>query len=239
MVEHQLPKLRARVRFSSPAPERNPRSAAWGLFVVRSYSGAAFSSLRPENPPTRCLRYQPDHKIGRLGPTAEWADVSSARGERHHDVCARCVYSSGGRPRHHPVGPVRTAPGTPRNHGATVPPVGLSGSQQRADRPGAKAGTKGSPWCCLLPLHRKLDPTWWKRCPSRSEWRTRPATRMRSHTQLAFTPPWPSARSDQSSMTGRHGDRNGSSRSCTSPLAMTRTRKAPGPGGWSMSAERS
>ncbi|MGW5465270.1 hypothetical protein [Streptomyces sp. NPDC003996] len=29
-----LPKLRARVRFSSPAPERNPRSVAWGLFVV-------------------------------------------------------------------------------------------------------------------------------------------------------------------------------------------------------------
>jgi hypothetical protein len=31
-----LPKLRARVRISSPAPETNPRSATWGLFVVQT-----------------------------------------------------------------------------------------------------------------------------------------------------------------------------------------------------------
>jgi hypothetical protein len=29
-----IPKLRARVRFSSPAPRISPRSAAWGLFIV-------------------------------------------------------------------------------------------------------------------------------------------------------------------------------------------------------------
>ncbi len=34
MVEHQLPKLRARVRFSSPAPCETPRSNTWGFFVV-------------------------------------------------------------------------------------------------------------------------------------------------------------------------------------------------------------
>src|SRR5690349_16570939 len=34
MVEHQLPKLRARVRFSSPAPDASPRPTAWGFFVL-------------------------------------------------------------------------------------------------------------------------------------------------------------------------------------------------------------
>jgi hypothetical protein len=38
VVEHQLPKLRVRVRFSSPAPDFAPRSAAWGLFVVQTNS---------------------------------------------------------------------------------------------------------------------------------------------------------------------------------------------------------
>lgn len=36
MVEHQLPKLRARVRFSSPAPCETPRSMTRGFFVVQT-----------------------------------------------------------------------------------------------------------------------------------------------------------------------------------------------------------
>lgn len=36
MVEHELPKLRARVRFSSPAPRLRPRSSTRALFVARA-----------------------------------------------------------------------------------------------------------------------------------------------------------------------------------------------------------
>jgi hypothetical protein len=44
---------------------------------------------------------------------------------------------------------------------------------------------------------------------------------------------------NQSSITGRHGERNGSRRVCTTPLAITRTRNEPDPGGRSKSSARS
>jgi hypothetical protein len=36
MVEHELPKLRARVRFPSPAPTRRPRSQTWAFIIVQT-----------------------------------------------------------------------------------------------------------------------------------------------------------------------------------------------------------
>ena len=42
-----IPKLRARVRFPSPAPRRRPRSATWVLFVVRT-SSAISCQIRAE-----------------------------------------------------------------------------------------------------------------------------------------------------------------------------------------------
>lgn len=62
MVEHELPKLRARVRFSSPAPPPRPRSSTRALLVVRTTSGfahqirtrqRALSTDRPANQRSR------------------------------------------------------------------------------------------------------------------------------------------------------------------------------------------
>lgn len=49
MVEHELPKLIARVRFPSSALERSPRSATWGFVVVPTCRGPSC----PPGAPTR------------------------------------------------------------------------------------------------------------------------------------------------------------------------------------------
>lgn len=82
MVEHELPKLRARVRFSSPAPRLRPRSSTRVLFVVwtiqasptRSGPGGASPKTRTATggapPAARLSRGRPCSHPRRVRPSA-------------------------------------------------------------------------------------------------------------------------------------------------------------------------
>ncbi len=103
MVEHELPKLRARVRFSSPAPRLRPRSSTRALFVVSTCSGcrtpdpgqAVCPRATRTTPATlraaRLDRLRPRRRPRRSPPTASPPDAATPR----------CDSPGSGRPRSH------------------------------------------------------------------------------------------------------------------------------------------
>lgn len=85
MVEHELPKLRARVRFSSPAPRESPRPAAGGFFVVWTSSGTS-CHIHARHLAAQRVEALRAESIGRvLEPVSEAIARPVARAEIHRN----------------------------------------------------------------------------------------------------------------------------------------------------------
>lgn len=153
MVEHELPKLIARVRFPSSAPRQSPRSATWGLFV-------GYRVSLPARPSARRDGARGGHEP-RIVSSEVPHEPSALHLRRHYCRCSPGGLSGDSgtgtpgsepvpvRPRSAPIAdellPDRPGRGTARRPGPVPAPGGSTGSPRTSTsppRPGAEEAAR-------------------------------------------------------------------------------------------------